>query len=314
MLKKKESIMLISIFSIIIIIFGLIFLRLYARAPQIKEHPGISDSDYEMLYQEEFEKCMNEPWIYQCMAQVTGNLSFCNRWIEAENDIVHKSACIDGYMLHKAITLEKGNSCDKIKDTDFRRLCNAIKTREIIYCDLIENSSVMRGMCISILANRQACDEITGEDKEWCKEHLKFCSALIQNDIKMCESLELEENRVTCKALIANNPDICKQEPITSCEDKAELEALRRMDKMNLDIGANQRNVSYCKKIIDEDMKGCCISVVNNDPELCKQVKDERTKLFCIVQIAELQNNWDLCDELNSEMRKMCIEYHGGFF
>ena len=314
MLNKKELIIVASISSIIIIIAGLICLRLYIKSEtQITGYPGISGSDYKRFYQEEFEKCMNEPWVHQCMAYVTGDLNLCDKWVEINNDIEDRDLCADGYILIKAITLEEGDSCDKIRRESMRLLCKAIKTQERSYCNLIENDEITKGMCISVMTNRLSCEGLTGRDRELCKEKFEMCAAISQDKIDMCESLKIKEDRVTCKALLSNDPEICKEESLDSCRDEAELEAQRRIDGKNLDMGANHRNLSYCEKIVDENMKDCCISVANNDLELCKHVKDEYAKLYCVVQIAEIRKNFDLCGLLDGKIREDCINYFKNF-
>ena len=306
--NKKELIIFVSI---IIIIAGLISLRLYIKnETRIAGYSKETSSDYEEVYQEELEKCLNDPEIHQCVAYVTDDLSLCNKWVELDNDAVERDWCFDRAFLFKKIALENIYPCDKMMHGSTKLMCNAIKTGEKSDCDSIEEGA-LKGLCNSMISNRESCGGLTSEDKEGCQELFKLCSALKQNKMEMCELLGSNRLKITCKALISNDPEICKN--IKSCEDEAGLNAQRRIDGKNLDIGANHRNLSQCKKIVDKDIKNSCISVVNNDLELCKQVKNEYTKLYCIVQIAEIRNNFNLCGLLDVAVKEDCINYFKNF-
>jgi len=220
--------------------FGLKLYKEYFRGkeeiPQIEEKPRMSppespkelELDYEIIYQEEFEKCMDDPIFHQCVAQVSGDLNLCEKWVEINNDVDDRDWCVDGYVLFK-VTLEGSGSCDKVKHEEVGLLCNAIKSQERSYCDMIENNDVVKGVCISMVTNKQSCGELTSEDNEVCQEIFKFYSALKQNKIEMCELLGFNTNKITCKALLSNNPEICKN--IKPCEDEARLKAQRRIEE-----------------------------------------------------------------------------------
>ena len=197
-------------------------------SPQIEESPKKLELDYEKIYQEEFEKCMDDPEIHQCVAYVTDDLSLCNKWVELDNDTVERDWCFDRAFLFKKIALENIYPCDKMMHGSTKLMCNAIKTGEKSGCDSIEEGA-LKGLCNSMISNRESCGGLTSEDKEGCQELFKLCSALKQNKMEMCELLGSNRLKITCKALISNDPEICKN--IKSCEDEAGLNAQRIIEE-----------------------------------------------------------------------------------
>ena len=287
---------------------------------------------YENIYNMEFEHCNSRDDIYfikdfaleeqKCLAYVTDNIALCDKLIESKNDLENRDWCIDGYYLFKKAAFEKEFLCEEMIHEDAKLLCQAIKSKDQSKCNTIQEE-IMK-ICISITSEQDSCNGLSEREQKDCKNAFFLFSTLDQKDIDLCQNL-METDERLCKAIISKDKSNCKCDLVSKqeafCRDKATEKAEKRTqeerqfheDHDNFEKGSNKRDISYCEKIFDQDVKDACISIINNDLELCKQTKNGYSKFSCIVQIGEIRKDLSVCNFLSAEEKEDCISYFKSF-
>jgi len=316
---------------------------------------SISDFDekYQKMYFEKYDKCISESLSaeeWQCIAHVTGNLSLCDKWVELENNIEDRDWCLDGYYSNKMIVEEK-YLCDIFIHVDMKIACEILRTKDIEKCDNLKDRLSVEICKAIIKKDNSLCNS------DNCRYEIEYIESLISENIESCNKLLVKEDRVSCNAIIKNDPKLCvfyetinnckkyssnkvnimrdkdnwdlgiQNLDLTYCENiendwiknecKNNISKIKfNMDKKDreyLDKGGNKKDISYCEMIKNGDIKKSCISIVENDIEMCKGVENELDMFFCIIQIAEIEGNFEYCNLLNS-MKQECIQYFKSYF
>ncbi|MFH1642953.1 MAG: hypothetical protein ABIC04_08725 [Nanoarchaeota archaeon] len=326
----SKKVLFISILAVVIIVLATFSLKVDVESDGIKispiqedsgegitetpkavESPVEPETDYEKMYQDEFEKCVDKSLSsreYKCISRVTGNLSLCDAYL-LENRSDKRDSCIDNYYLTRCFV--DGNClCDKTTGKDAKIVCEAFRNKNSEICDSCEDFH-WATTCKAMLSENLDICEVEGEVHERdCKDSVLEILATRNKNISLCNNIVDNHYKIQCKALAESNPEICTEITNKLCMQ----DGTKVVDEQRLNDGANGKNIEICKKIIDENIRNSCISVVKNDLQLCKSVKNDDYKFYCLIQLGESLNKYEqICNELEGDMKQKCLEYYKNF-
>lgn len=69
------------------------------------------------------------------------------------------------------------------------------------------------------------------------------------------------------------------------------------MDSCLENLGINKLDSTVCDYIQDEDRQSACMGVVEQNPELCMDIK-EQDKFNCVLSLVQQLNDKSLCEML----------------
>lgn len=236
---------------------------------------ALTDNDEGICEQIKTEKVRNNclESIKLANALSMNDTSICEQ-ITDQNTKIY---CLDQLILKDVIANKKYKNCPKIQSETLRQQCNAIADEQILLkaaasedCSQINNQSI-KDQCVLHFKTQEnlsdkTCNGFTDENlKQKCEDNLLVAEANKNNSVDLCQQIQDSKIRENCLQGIVQNNEITKakeaaeQGDATSCSAVID-EYLKQKceDNANYQAMRNNKDVSYCEKIVDQDLRDLC--------------------------------------------------------
>ncbi len=174
-------------------------------------------------------------------------------WCDSITDLVEKEKCLNNSNASKASLENNLDYCKKITDIEWKNRCsdnyyneNAYKNNDYSVCKKILNEDI-KNNCLSSIILWQ----IDSSDFKWSKE---ICNQLKWDNKTYCENKLNSKNDVEIlwDAVDSLNLNLCWK--VIGQELKAKC-----MDVINFKIAINNKDISKCELIVEENLNSQCI-------------------------------------------------------
>lgn len=326
MLARKGGIKTWLVFVLIIVIaFGVLyyFRNIYQRpAEEVAEEEGPTKgfAVVELTEKQKAEldnEAMNS-------ALLTGDLEDCEAILYDEE---LKQQCLDNLNYSKIIRSGNESQCEQLADPELRQQCYdkiyfnaAMASFDLSLCAKISDEDLKENCTnqIQVVMGRTAgsaseCESITDEGlMQECLDNYYYSSSIEDLDAESCNSIADESLRSRCAKTVAQNIEvieISKQqvakiptttaEILEACSDLASSLAQECKDQANYDLAFEEKDLSYCNQIGDEEDKQECLqeqsenidqyylrqAMAMRDESMCNQIANDALQDLCMNSI-----------------------------
>jgi hypothetical protein len=255
-------------------------------------------------------------------AFLSGNPENCES-IEYDEEL--KKQCLDN--LNYAGILRSGdeNQCEKLYDEELRKRCydkiyfsSATSILDSALCNKITDEA-LRQKCnnsVQLVMGRSAkseqdCESITDpEVKQDCLDNYYLSSSTKEIDQLSCNNIKDAELKDECIASVTQNVKVIEEgkkiamakvapkstsDVLKGCNAKSGELAQNCKDDANFNLAFQNRDLTYCNKIVDTDLKDDCIkqqtenidayylrkATATGDKSLCDKIITLSVQTFC---------------------------------
>jgi hypothetical protein len=296
---------LIFAVAIIIVFAGLFYLRSLYKAPEKKaeiaeeeKKPGKPFAGKELTEKEQAEADKNA----LNNAILAGSAGECEK---ITYDEALKQKCLDN--INYALALKSGNEklCEQLFDPELKQACYdkiyysaALGSFDSALCEKISDDNLKEKCSNQILVfmgrtatSKTDCDSITDKTlKQECVNNYYLSSSVKNMDKKSCEKITDAQVKDRCVSTIAQNAEViakaaeyAQQTPKTTQEVLASCDTQECKDEANYSLAFEEKDLSYCNKIIDSGTKQTCIKeqTENLDQYYLRMAMAKRDKTIC---------------------------------
>lgn len=187
-----------------------------------------------------------------------------------------------------ALVMDNSFICDEINIPEKRKMCQKniaffelFKSRDISLCEVLEDPE-RKEKCINVVS---VCEDISCCDTIQNENDKNYCTAMISNDTKVCDQFEHTIDKFQCIAMLTKDSNYCKEGMKHFCADIVLTEQ-----------ATFKRNISMCGGITEKSKRDICydliyetqaIAALNNS--LCNNIKNKVVKERCVTSIKEIQ-------------------------
>jgi len=257
-------------------------------------------------------------------ALISGDLEDCEAILYNED---LKQQCIDN--LNYANILRSGdeNQCEQLSDEDLKQQCYdkiyfnaAMESFDLDLCQKISDEA-MKENCtnqIQVVMGRTAsseaeCEVITDDElKLECLDNYHYSASVEDLDLESCSSITDSSMKERCEKTVQQNIEVIEiskqpvaerpdttEEILESCDNLSSSLAQECKDQANYDLAYEEKDLSYCNKIIDEEMQSECTqeqgenldqyylrqAMAMRDESMCSQISNTSLEQLCIDSI-----------------------------
>jgi hypothetical protein len=248
-------------------------------------------------------------------AMLSGDLAACEQ-IKYDEDL--KNKCLDNINYAQILNSGDEKQCEKLYDEALRQQCYdkiyfaaAMDAFDSDLCGKIKDDTLKENCVnqIKALMGRTAqsasdCDSITDSFlKQQCTDNYYLTSSLKNLDTQSCVSIKDPQLKERCENSIQQNIQTAEtakaisatQKPKTVKEVLASCETQKCKDDANYNLAFQEKNLSYCSKIVDTAYQQQCIE---NQTDYLDQY---------YLRIATIKKDATYCNKIsNAELKTLC--------
>jgi hypothetical protein len=175
------------------------------------------------FFEDNMANCLKEGSEPLCTALSTNNVSACDKNIEE-----FRRDCRDHFFLATTIKSKDKLMCGSIEDNYLKKVCEVSLSGDYSICGTDEVCSSLAKEDISICTNQD------------CEIKFYYIKAIKEGDISICDYIEDDYNKQTCKGALG--------EDISICTDR-----IRCLEKVYNLIAKKTDDPSYCDRITEDE-------------------------------------------------------------
>jgi len=213
-------------------------------------------------------------------ALVSSDIAGCEKLF----DEALKQKCIDNIRYAQILRSGNENDCELLFDPSLKQRCynniyfaSGTKTYSAELCNKISDEGMkqrclnqIQSIIVQTATTLDDCDQINDKGmQQRCEDNVVLTASANSLDEEGCDDIQSELLKQKCKNEVAQTMALLEVKalamaeagPTTNAEKLADCDDQECKDQSNYDLAYEQKDLSYCGKIVDTEFQQECITV-----------------------------------------------------